>query len=534
MAPYCAPCLPACLPPQEFFEELIDQTVGIAVKALEKIEKFFKENLSRRRRRLLGDNAPASAEDLQISQEELREAVLEHLRGAAQHFTRSRILAEQGLPVAGPDMFPTEGDHPMAGIHKLAQTMHGHGFRQMREVFNEAAGQHMDRRRLAGSWGEVFGMDSLEFKFFVDYEQKLTLTVDGSRVVTKSGDLLESFGIGAYLPIDQEQVLASPFPGMTIKGRLYLNIELPWEILVDAGVEAELTLALKNMYVSVDVMTGQLELSGGDMSESGLTLNAHVRLGGMLGVTLKILSAISFCFGPKCIDIQNEFELKFGTGFDMIGGVCVEACDRYTDEDDALYFNTWLTDDVSYPDSAHSCIGDMTAGAFIAGGMWMHLPEPSAKVEVIFPDVDPNALTREWDGLLPVQSVPIVNYNPKFKKTIFSETFAHFCQAFGTDEELPTSGLPSPGSLSGGFGRRHLLSDSVTVIEQAVAERQRAKGADSLLYPELLTPGSPPFNDTSRSDDRVACKGAFDTSPACQGKIRMARMLRRIRTDTQR
>ena len=506
-----------------------------AMKALEKIEKWFKENLSVRRRRLLetsgaamGENSLASAEDLHITPEELREAVLEHLRGAAQHFTRSRILAEQGLPVAGPDMYPTEGDHPMAGIHKLAQTMHGHGFRQMHEVFNEAAGQHMDRRRLTDSWGEVFGMDSLEFKFLVDYEQKLTLTVEGSKLVAKSGDLLDLFGIGGKLPINEEKILATPFPGMIIKGRLFLGIELPWEILVDAGVEAELTISLKNMYVSMDVMTGQLTISGGDMSESGLTLNAHIRLGGMVGVELKIMAVISFCFGPKCIDIQNEFEMVFGTGFDMIAGVCVEACDRYTDEDDALYFNTWLTDDVAYPDSAHSCIGDMTAGGFIAGGMWMHLPEPKAKVKVVFPDIDPNMLTKDWEGLLPAESPNIVNYNPKFKKTIFSETFAHFCQSFGTDEELPTSGLPSPGSLSGGFGRRHLLSDSVAVIEQAVAEENTGSESRELFG------AYGPTNATARLDDRPVCKDDFDDSPACLGKMRVARMLQRINSDTER
>ena len=95
----------------------------------------------------------------------------EHLEGAAAHFTRARILREQGIELEGPDPYPTSGEHPMAGVHKLAETMHGHGFRQMKEVFNEVASAHMDRRRLSDSWGDIFGMKTLEFMFYVDYEQ---------------------------------------------------------------------------------------------------------------------------------------------------------------------------------------------------------------------------------------------------------------------------------------------------------------------------------------------------------------------------
>jgi len=250
-------------------------------------------------------------------------------------------------------------------------------------------------------------------------------------------------------------------PGVSIIGEVLIDMQLPWDIMVEGATQVAVTINLKDIAVLVDVIHGSVSASPGDFTASGINLG-----GGALDdlfsyyatgrVELKMLVMVAFrlCFFGNCLSFETRARQYYGVGFDTSTGTCdagssdacgANTCASYVNPASRNYIKTYLTDDVEYPEGEFQCIAD-SAGAYAAGGLWVHAPYPSLVGRLDFPAKLAGSLIGggdcdfaggALDDMINDLDTQLFNFNPS--QPLVSKVLGSFCEAASAEADLDRS-----------------------------------------------------------------------------------------------
>ena len=84
------------------------------------------------------------------------------------------------------------------------------------------------------------------------------------------------------------------------------------------------------MTINADLATGKINITGADSTATGMVLNAHTRVGGMVEMRASARLALNVCAYGACTGLSAEGTVRMQAGFDAVYGYAVDPAVRAT------------------------------------------------------------------------------------------------------------------------------------------------------------------------------------------------------------